>query len=227
MNDDKLRALYGARVAASVPADRSCCPSPEQLQRLAESGNGGNSANLAMLDHVFGCAYCRPEFALLRTVQAESEAVGGATTARTKAANRWLTGPRLAIAAGLLIALGIGGESLRRMRAGESSDVVRNAAVDANEIALVAPLSNTAGAKFVWHKMAGAITYEVQVLDTNGSVLATRVTSDTVYSPSASEREQFELAGMVDWFVVAKRSDGNERRSSIARVRAGPTDRRQ
>ena len=69
MSDDQLRAIYNARVTNDVPADRANCPTPEQLQRLAESGNGGSASNLTRLDHVFGCAYCRPEFALMRSVQ--------------------------------------------------------------------------------------------------------------------------------------------------------------
>ena len=226
MSDDKLRAIYNARVAGTAPANRADCPTPEQLQLLSERANGDSASNLAMLDHVFGCAYCRAEFAILRTVQSEPDAAKASSAAQSKAASRWLTGPRIAIAAGLLLAVGIAGESLRRMRLNDSSDVVRNAGGDASDVVLVAPLANAAGAQFVWRRVTEAVTYEVQVLDTVGGVLATHVTSDTVYTPSDAERAKLELAGRIDWYVAARRADGNERRSNIVRARFGATERR-
>lgn len=229
MSDDKLRAIYNARVTASAPADRTNCPTPEQLQLLTESGKGGSASNIALLDHVFGCAYCRPEFALLRAVQFESEDADTSQRARTKARNRWLTGPRLALAAGVLVAIAIGGESLRRMSGDAPQDVLRSAPGDASDVVLVAPARDavlSVDAPFVWRKVTGAVTYEVQLLDTTGVVIATHVTSDTVFSPAADDRAKLASAKVFDWYVSARRADGNERRSSIARARAVATERR-
>jgi len=229
MSDDQLRASYNARVARDAPADRATCPSPEQLQRLAESGKGSVAPNLTLLDHVFGCSYCRPEFALLRSVQTASEASDSGSAARTKAATRWFTAPRLAIAAAVLVAIGIGSNSLRRPHDDTPANVLRNAPGDASDVVTVSPLVNelfAVDAPFVWRKVSGAVTYEIQLLDTAGVVIATHVTADTVFSPAADDRAKLAAAKTFDWFVAARRSDGNERRSNIARVRVGITERR-
>lgn len=222
MSDDKLRAIYNARVVNDAPENRVNCPSPEQLQLLAENGKGGDAEALALLDHVFGCALCRAEFALLRTVNAASKTGEGSSPAETKAASRWFSPSRFAIAATLVIAAAIGSATLRRSG---STDTVRSTGADANDIVLVAPLPDVAGAQFIWRKMTGAVTYELQVLDTTGSVLAGEITSDTVFKPTPDQRARLESAGTIDWFVAAKRSDGNERRSSVARVRIVPERR--
>lgn len=224
MSDDKFRTAFNTDVTNNAPGNRLACPSPEQLQSLAASGQGGNSTNLKMLDHVFGCAYCRADFALLRAVHvgvqlAESESV------RQTPNRNWFTGPGLAIAATLLFAIGIGGEVFRRSRASE----LRGANTDASDVAVVSPASASTIAPdvaFVWHKVAGAATYEIQVLDTAGVVIASHITADTVFTSSAEERGRIAAVLAFDWFVSAKRSDGNERRSAIARVHVNATARR-
>ena len=229
MSDDQLRAIYKVRVASDAPADRANCPSPEQLQRLAESGKGGSAPNLTLLDHVFGCAHCRHEFALLRSVQTASASADRVSAARANAATRWFTAPRLAIAAALLVAIGIGGNSLRRPHDDTPANVLRSAPGDASDVVTVSPLVNqafAANAQFVWRSVSGAVTYEIQLLDTTGVVIATGVTADTVFSPAADDRAKLATAKVFDWFVAARRSDGNERRSNIARVRVGTTERR-
>ena len=229
MSDDQLRAIYNARVAGDAPPDRVNCPTPEQLQRLAGSENGGSAQNLTLLDHVFGCAYCRPEFALLRSVQTASEAHDGVGAARVKANTRWFTGPRLAIAAALVVAIGIGGNSVRRANDVTRDNVLRDAPGDASDVVTVSPLVNdqfAADAQFVWRKVSGAVTYEIQLLDTAGVVIATHITADTVFTPAADDRAKLATVTLFDWFVAARRSDGNERRSSIARVHVGTIERR-
>ena len=74
--------------------------------------------------------------------------------------------------------------------------------------------------------MPGAVSYEVELLDTAGVVIATAVTADTVFNPPADERAKLAKARIFDWFVAARRSDGNERRSDIVRVRATVTEAR-
>ena len=229
MSDDELRAIYNARVASSAPADRVNCPSPEQLQLLVERETDSSAPNLTLLDHVFGCVNCRPEFSLLRSVHTASVTADGVSAARTKVAPRWFTAPRLLIAAALLVAIGIGGNALRRPHDDTPANVMRNSPSDASDVTTVSPLVNdafAADAPFVWRKVSGAVTYEVQLLDTTGVVIATYITADTVFSPAADDRAKLATARVFDWFVAARRSDGNERRSNIARVRVGTTERR-
>ncbi|MEP6834276.1 MAG: hypothetical protein ABJB74_12845 [Gemmatimonas sp.] len=229
MSDDRLRAIYNARVASTAPGNRADCPSPDELQRLAQSGAGGSTTNLKLLDHVFGCAYCRAEFALLCAVQTATETGEGVLPARAKASARWFTGPRLAIAAALLVAIGIGGAALRRSSSNDSSSAVRGSTEDASDVVIVAPAKNakfTLDAQFVWRRVAGAVTYEIQLLDTAGVVLGTHVTADTTFVPGADERATLSAAKQFDWFVVARRADGNERRSAVLRATVSVTERR-
>jgi hypothetical protein len=232
MSDDKLRAAYNTYVNHNAPRDRSGCPTPEQLQALAESGQGGSSTNLKMLDHVFSCAFCRADFALLRAVQTgvqtdvqSSSRTEQAAGTKTETRRRWFTGPRIAIAASLLFAIGIGSESLRRARSPE----LRGSPTDASDVVIVSPPANATtspDAPFVWRKVAGAVSYELQLLDSAGGVITSQVTSDTVYTPNSDERARIAALSKLDWFVSARRSDGNERRSAITRVRVKATGRR-
>lgn len=227
MSDDKLRAAYNAYVHDNAPRDRSGCPTPEQLQTLAESGQGGNNTNLKMLDHVFGCAFCRADFALLRAVQTgvqSSNETEQASGTKTEPRRTWFTGPRIAIAASLLFAIGIGSESLRRARSSE----LRGTPTDASDVVIVSPSVNATispDAAFVWRKVVGAVSYELQLLDTAGGVVTSQITSDTVYTPNSDERARIAALSKLDWFVAARRSDGNERRSAITRVQVKATGR--
>ncbi|MEO7997366.1 MAG: hypothetical protein ABI852_07970 [Gemmatimonadaceae bacterium] len=219
MSDDKLRAAFNTHVANNAPSDRSACPSPEQLQTLAESGQGSNSTNLKMLDHVFGCAYCRADFALLRAVHTgvqSAQQADGYSTRKPSLVGRF-SAPRIAIAATLLLAIGIGGESFRRSRAA----VVRGDGGDTTDVVVVSPAAASViapDAAFVWHKVAGAVTYEVQLLDTTGVVIASHISADTVFNSSADARARIAAVPALDWFVSARRDDGNERRSAMIRV---------
>ena len=153
----------------------------------------------------------------------------GVGVARAKANSRWFTGRRLAIAAALVVAIGIGGNSVRRANDVTRDNVLRNAPGDASDVVTVSPLVNgqfAADAQFVWRKVSGAVTYEIQLLDTTGVVIATHVTADTVFTPAADDRAKLATVKLFDWFVSARRSDGNERRSSIARVRVDAIERR-
>lgn len=220
MSDDKLRAIYSARLAKDAPADRAGCLSPEQLQTLAEGARGGEP-NLAGLDHVFSCAHCRAEFALLRAVQNSAESSETPSAAVAKANQRWFSAQRLATAAGVLVAVGLFGKSFWDGVSDSFNEPVRNA-TDSSDVVIVGPTANgasSAESPFVWRAVIGASTYELQVLDTTGALLATQITSDTSLALNAADRAKIESAKVVDWFVSAKRADGNERRSAVVRVR--------
>ena len=128
-----------------------------------------------------------------------------------------------------MVAIGIGGNTVRRANDVTRDNVLRNAPGDASDVLAVSPLVNdafAADAQFVWRKVSGAVTYEIQLLDTTGLVIATHVTADTAFSPAPGDRAKLATAGVFDWFVAARRSDGNERQSAIMRVRVGPIERR-
>lgn len=238
MSDEKLKAIYNARVAANAPSSRAGCPSPEALERVAAGPKEGAEPDLAVLDHAFACAHCRAEVALLRSVQSEiasselserdntvplliaREGRAAKAAARRKADLRWFAGPRLAAAAAILIAVAVVTQTARNRAA---DNVVRDAG-DSGDVSVVSPTANgelAIDGAFVWRSAGSGVTYELQLLDTAGAAIASQVTSDTIYTPDAVTRERLNSAGVVDWFVSARRSDGNERRSPVVRVRVG------
>ncbi|MBK8059720.1 MAG: hypothetical protein IPK33_18195 [Gemmatimonadetes bacterium] len=241
MTIEQLREAYRAHAAARGDAaeGRRGCPAPETLEQLAR-GPGRDGPDLATFDHVLTCQSCTAEFDLLRAiVVAEAQEasargpspVGAAGDARddlrapvarspTVARPPRVAMRRWAMAAALVLAAGLGGEAWRRTRAagGEGeAPVVRG---DASEVTVVAPTARASQSfdGFTWRAMPGAGRYVVEALDTLGSVLFSRATSDTLLVPTAAERTALAGAGSFDWMVTAQRGDGNERRSPLTRV---------
>ncbi|MEP6764791.1 MAG: hypothetical protein ABJB66_10795 [Gemmatimonadaceae bacterium] len=212
MSDEKLKSAYNAYVSASAPADCSACPSPEKLEALAAGNDAaGDSTSMALFDHVFSCAYCREDFALLRSVQSATN-----STANRRSKLHTFTG--VAAAAVLLLAIGFGTNKLLR-----SPDVIVRGAPDgASDVILISPVATVNFAdvgKFSWQGVAGASSYELEVLDTNGVVVLTRVTANTSLPLPTDDAARVASLPSFDWFVTARRADGNERRSAITRVR--------
>ncbi|MBC8090268.1 MAG: hypothetical protein H7Z40_23660 [Phycisphaerae bacterium] len=219
MTDPSLRAAYRAAVERAAPPNRAGCPSADKLGVLAASTNvGASQEHGVMLDHVLSCAHCRPEFELLRATNA-------AARGETGRSRSWFTPQRIALAATMLMAVGIGGEAWRRSRTAE----MRGTPVDVSDVVLVSPSSgNTAPltARFVWRSVNGAATYQWDMLDSAGAVLVQGTTADTTAQLSATDSARLASLPFFDWMVTARRSDGNERRSALTRVRVSPSERR-
>jgi hypothetical protein len=64
-----------------------------------------------------------------------------------------------------------------------------------------------------------ASAYTIELLDTASAVLVSRITPDTTISLSDDELARVKAASTFDWMVTARRGDGNERRSTLTRVR--------
>ncbi len=239
MNDDHLRAAYRAHIASRAPLDRTSCPTAERLETLARGAAGGDD-RLSDLDHVFGCARCLPEFELLRAVESSEAVTARSTSTTLTAASKTPTrtpstrlraivprsAPRFALAAMLVLSIGLAGDYWRRSRmvsAGNTEPgVVRG---DDSGVTLIAPglatLSSRAeaDASLSWHAVDGAESYVADVLDTSGVSLLSRTTTDTVLRLDRDELQRLQNAGIFDWMVSARRMDGNERRSTVTRVR--------
>ncbi len=155
-DDEGLRQAYAPRLrrpAAHGPE----CPAPDALL-AAVRGEGPEAERLRVLDHALSCAACRPELALLHTVS------GGASTTRPVATlpNRWRRLAPLALAASVLIAVGIfGAERFLNRNAPEPT---RSAGGDAPVLAAPADRAalsdGTVG--FAWHPMPGALRYTLE-----------------------------------------------------------------
>ncbi len=73
MSDSRLRKSYDRLLAiqAQLGDTRLGCPSVEAIAALL-AREGDEEARLALLDHVMGCAFCQPEFEMLRAAQRAS-----------------------------------------------------------------------------------------------------------------------------------------------------------
>jgi hypothetical protein len=207
-DDEQLRAAYEPILSASRSAHGPECPSPEALL-AATRGEGPEPERLRVLDHALRCPACRPELALLHSVSSPKRDLR-LVPVRASAWRRFVP---LAAAASVVLAVGLVTVDRWRQRAGE--DAVRGGVAGASGIALIAPASEHAMSAgpvtFVWHPVAGAIQYALEVDDVDGTVLFTAQGADTVQTVanlSAGERR---------WFVRARMDDGSERRS-VARV---------
>jgi hypothetical protein len=199
MNDHELRAAY-ERLEVGRGAARESCVAPEDLMRLA-AGLATEAERLTWLEHVAACRACRADLDVARAV---ADAGRGLERPRIPA---WL-----ALAASVLLV--VGGVAVWRTL-GAPGDVLRGAD---DRVTLVAPIGTVAPAaagRLVWRALPEA-TFEVEVLDANGTPVLTATTTDTGLAvPPAT------LDAGVDyrWRVTARMPDGSRRRSTAEPLR--------
>jgi hypothetical protein len=207
VSDERLRELYSAALAGRPVA--AAHPSPEAIAALARR-EGPEAARLATLDHVMECAECRREFDLLRTV--ERAGVESGAAGRGAARRGWFM--PVALAASVLLAVGIGRQMLRPT----GGDPTRGTG-EAGAVVLVQPGPEGAAGEpvtFAWQPVPGASRYDLELLDARGSVAAAAATSDTSATPAATR----DLPpGEYRWWVRATTSDARTLRSPLRPLR--------
>jgi hypothetical protein len=211
MSDERLRELYTAAVARARPLAGAPHPAPEAIAALARR-EGPEASRLATLDHVMGCAECRRDFDLLRSV--ERAGVENGLVGRYPHRRNWVM--PAALAASLLIAVGIGRQVLRSgeddaTRGGGGSSVVL--LQPGPEMPTGQPLT------FVWRPVPGATRYQLELLDAGGGVAASAATADTSASPEAVRTLP---PGEYRWWVRATTSDARSMRSALRPLRLTP-----
>jgi hypothetical protein len=205
VSDHRLCELYTAALAGR-PVDPAH-PAPEALAALARR-EGPESDRLATLDHVMSCAECRRDFDLLRSVERagiESGVAGPGATHRS-----WFM--PAALAASLLLALGLGRQLLR-----QPDDITRGG--ERGALVLVQPGSEIPAGQlvsFAWRPVAGASRYELELLDSSGAVAASAATADTSASPAAASALP---PGDYRWWVRALLMDSRTVRSPLKPLR--------
>ena len=206
MTDEELRRAYARAMTAPRPADRAGCPSPDALLALARR-EGSESARLATLDHAMSCQGCQKELELLRAMDvAERRETGQARAAR------WRTPLTFALAASVLLAIGLGPG--REWFGNRQGDVMRGAS---DSVSLLRPESGASidadSLVFTWRGVAGANRYLVELLDLEGNPVLGKHTIDT----TAVIPRMGIPAGEYRWWVVAE-LPGGERRSQARAV---------
>ena len=206
MNDESLRAAYGAALRSGVTGGDTHA-SPEAIAALVRR-EGSESERLATLDHVMSCLDCRRDFDLLRAVE-QAGRQAGAT--RTTARPNWLL--PAALAASVLVAVGVG----RLVMKPAGDEVTRGAEVGAPTL-LRPPAEVAAGGAitFVWSSTPGARKYTVEMLDAGGGVVASAETTDTTATPGAISTLP---TGDYTWWVRATTFDARTLRSAVRSLR--------
>src|SRR5688500_11712391 len=164
MTDEELRRAYARTMTSARPADRAGCPSPDALLALARR-EGPDATRLATLDHAMSCDSCQKELELLRAMEvAERRETGQARAAR------WRTPLTVALAASVLLAIGLGPG--REWFGNRQGDAMRGAS---DSVALLQPEAGASiGADslaFSWRGVAGASRYRVELLDSAGNAV--------------------------------------------------------
>jgi len=169
---------------------------PEKLLGLVRR-EGTEELRLQTLDHVMACKACRRELDLLRALEQAGVEMGVGTEGRPG----WQTSAPLALAASLLLAVGI---AIGVRYSGDQTDVPRGG-VEA--VVLLAPPERVAGDQpvaFAWRPVPKAHQYVFELLDAGsgrtGTPAFSRTTSDTSL---VLEPAQLRRAGEYQWWVRA------------------------
>ena len=202
MTDDELRDAYARAMAARTSTTRTGCPRPDALVALVRR-EGPEATRLETLDHTMACAACRQEFELLRAIDAgESRASGPAVLPL-----RWQRPLALAIAASLVLAVGLG--PARGWLTGRDVDTMRSA--DMGVVALLPEAGATIASDsidFTWRRVNDATRYHVELLTADGDVRLGAITVDTTIALAIPA----DLApGAYRWWVRAELPGGEQR----------------
>jgi hypothetical protein len=190
MNENDFRA----RVAAGQrPPPATGCPDPDRLLALAE-GTLAQADRLPLLDHLSQCAACRRELEMLRMVGVQPAQRG------TSRLGWWRP---VAIAAVATLAVGLGVRQW--MRVGMPDDTVlrgpESTAPGVVPDTLALPLL------IHWNALPEAVTYDVELLETDGVPRFTASVADTLVAVPDSST----TAGRTyDLTVSARRIDGRD-----------------
>lgn len=216
MTDERLRELYQHAVDARTSGPRAECPAPERILALVRR-EGDEQARLRTLDHVMSCGDCMRELELLRAIETTGtrSAGPGAVTKRATAIS-WRRAVPLALAASLVVAVGI---SLRqRTTDGRSDDVARGSAASlvvhgGSDVTVRRADSLT----IAWRPVAGASRYVVEILDDAGRAVFTQRGSDTLLV--LRDLRALAPGREYRWWVRTDDAGSGQARSSLGRLR--------
>jgi hypothetical protein len=197
MNEARTRQAYEGLLRRRA-LERSTAPvSLDVVRELAESPTIGDH-RLDLLEQVLAHPTSRDEFYILRELALD----------QPRPLRSWFPAG-IAAAAMLVVAAGLA--VIIRAGITEDTEPMRGAA---SELALITPAENSAlapGLPLSWHRLDGASSYTVELLDADGESIWRAETSDTtaLVPPAVAGRK-----GPFTWVVQAKLSDGTTARSA-------------
>ncbi|MBV9880197.1 MAG: hypothetical protein JO180_06850 [Gemmatirosa sp.] len=216
-DDSPLGAALERRVRASLERtdapSTDALPSPEML-RDALAGRLSEAERLRAIDQATRTREGRRELALLRVaLGASREAWPDALPAARPA---WWRSRGLAAAAGVLLAVGLGGSWWAARPAADPLRDVPGPSTGVSLVAASAAAGGGAATVLAWHAVPGAVRYDVEVLAPDGAVRHAASTRDTVLPLPTSAVPTAGAAA--DWWVRARLPDGTTRRSPMGRL---------
>lgn len=167
MNEEFLRRSYERLlvVREQEAPNRDLCPSVDDIHALIRR-EGDEPGRLRRLDHVMQCPECRKEFDLLRSIELSQPRVP------SRHWRLWAFAATVVLVAGATIVW-----RMIQPRA----DVLRGSS---SELLLVAPAEGATlslPGSLTWHRVPGALSYRVQLLDQSGRpAWSSEVTDTTV-----------------------------------------------
>lgn len=211
IDDGELRQAYDELLRTRAPRDRPACPSPEALLSLVER-EGSEVERMRTLDHVMSCMACRHDFDLLRTAtESAARTLTELGTVQSIGTRRHLPWRPLAIAAGLVVAVGIG--MLSRDVRTPTPPLLRGSG---HTVTLLAPEPRPDGSLLLqWRRLPDAARYRVELFTPSGRMVAGATLADSSYvvAPGAAA-----FGDSLRWMVTAIRGDGSETRSRTERL---------
>lgn len=217
MHSDELAKAWTALQVQRRAAHAHDEPSPEAME-AALQGTLSEEERERVLDALLSQGR-GDELRLLYTMRrAAEESITPARSTWRRPWPGWLTG---AAAAALVIAAGVPIWQLQRDRLEGAADAAAYRSGSTDEVQLIAPASghawpaaSTDSLRVLWHTVRDAVGYTVELLDSNGRVLASQsVRGDTTARFAAPDRGL--SAAPVGWWVYASLSDSRRVRSEL------------
>lgn len=210
MTEQELRDSYAGAIAGRGEGGRDACCAPDAIVALVQR-DGAEATRMTTLDHVMSCESCRREFDLLTAI----ERAGRHETRRSVERIHWRRYATIAVAASLVLAVGLGrGHWFGEQRAAD--DMVRGQ--DSPGVVLLAPEEGASLAEagvFTWRAFPGATRYTFELVDAGGNVRFSRQLPDT----SMTADKVGVAPGDYQWIVRVTGEDGVERRSVPRAIR--------
>jgi hypothetical protein len=201
LTDQRLRKEYALLLGGRRAGAREECASLEAIDALV-ARQGPETERLATMDHVMACPPCRAEFEQLRALRAAHD-----RPAHTR---------RQLLMAAASVAVVIGAGLLWRVRPHPALEVYRGGSEGVTVVSPIGATPPQGTLSFVWHSVAGAATYHLELVDADGgTVLLTASITDTVFA--LPDSVSLEPGRAYAWWVQANGPDGLQARTPAVR----------
>ncbi len=218
MTDDELQRAYAAlrRQRERQPASER--PDAEQLASAVD-GDAPTSERTAVLLRALESGAAK-ELAIL---QAATSAADHTMAPKRDAPMRWTTGLLpLAAAAALLVIVGVPvSREWLGFSTARDAPRFRGDSGSATAPLLIAP-AESAGSRqfntpFTWASVPRADSYRLELIDTEGAVVASFTTTDTTLL-IADSVDRVSASRATSWWVIATLGSGDQLRSAVRRL---------